>query len=260
MCTLKHKVQEMGYKVVHIKTDSIKIAEPDDTIIKFVTEFGKSYGYTFEVEHNFERILLVNDAVYVGKTTEPDDDGLYWTATGAEFKRPYIFKMLFSKQPIIFSDLCETKQVQTEIYLDFNEENPDKHRYTFVGKVGSFLPVREGCGGGLLMRKVNADDQIPVDVWLDEKDVVDEKDSKKFNKFASVTGAKGYRWKEAELIKDDFESQIDMIYYNNMADEAKNHIMEFCDYDLFVSDDDYIVNNVVYSKKELNEDLPWDNN
>ena len=110
------------------------------------------------------------------------------------------------------------------------------------------------------MRKVNADDQIPVDVWLDEKDVVDEKDSKKFNKFASVTGAKGYRWKEAELIKDDFESQIDMIYYNNMADEAKNHIMEFCDYDLFVSDDDYIVNNVVYSKKELNEDLPWDNN
>ena len=260
MCTLKHKVQEMGYKVVHIKTDSIKIAEPDDTIIKFVTEFGKSYGYTFEVEHNFERILLVNDAVYVGKTTEPDDDGLYWTATGAEFKRPYIFKMLFSKQPIIFSDLCETKQVQTEIYLDFNEENPDKHRYTFVGKVGSFLPVRQGCGGGLLMRKVNADDQIPVDVWLDEKDVVDEKDSKKFNKFASVTGAKGYRWKEAELIKDDFESQIDMIYYNNMADEAKNHIMEFCDYDLFVSDDDYIVNNVVYSKKELNEDLPWDNN
>lgn len=245
MCTLKHEVQKMGYKVVHIKTDSIKIAEPDDKIISFIKEFGLSYGYTFEVEEEFERLLLVNDAVYVGKLKEPDDDGLYWTATGAEFKRPYVFKSLFSKQPIEFKDLCETKQVQTEIYLDFNENKEDTHLYHFVGKVGSFIPVKEGCGGGLLLRKVNADDVIEV-----EKELTVEA------KMSAVTGTKGYRWKEAEILKDDYKSQIDMTYYNNMAEEAKNHIKDFCDFDLFVSDDDYIVNNVVYSNNKLNEDSP----
>ena len=262
MCTLKNKVQEMGYKVVHIKTDSIKISEPDDKIINFIKEFGKEYGYTFEVEDEFERLLLVNNAVYVGKTKEGE-----WTATGAEFIHPYVFKTLFSKESIIFEDMCETKQVQTEIYLDFNEEKPEKHRYHFVGKVGSFVPVREGCGGGTLMRKVNADDQIPVDVWLREEDVViiseSEKTGKKTvtNKFAAVTGTKGYRWKEAEIVKrNKLESQIDMSYYITLAEEAKKHISEFCDYDLFVSEDAYISNNQVYSNNKLNEDLPWDNN
>lgn len=269
MCTLKHKVQEMGYKVVHIKTDSIKISDPDDKVIKFIKEFGKEYGYTFEVEEEFERLLLVNNAVYVGKTKEGE-----WTATGAEFIHPYVFKALFSKEAIKFEDLCETKQVQTEIYLDFNEENPEKHRYHFVGKVGSFVPVSENCGGGLLMRKVKADDQISVDVWLDEEDVTYTKEMQflndhneyemkktKVNKFAAVTGTKGYRWKEAEIVKrNKLESQIDMNYYITLAEEAKKHISEFCDYDLFVSEDAYIANNQVYSNNKLNEDLPWDNN
>ena len=242
MCTLKHKVQERGYKVVHIKTDSIKIADPDEEIQKFVVDFGKEYGYTFEIEEEFERFLLVNNAVYVGKTKEGE-----WTATGAEFIHPYVFKMLFSKEPIIFSDLCETKQVQTEIYLDFNEKNPEGHLYHFVGRVGSFIPIRDGFGGGLLMRKVNADEEIEVDVELSTE-----------YKMSSVTGTKGYRWKEAELIKDDYEKQINMDYYNQLISDAKNHISEFCDYELFVSEDTFIANNVVYSNKNLNDDIPFD--
>lgn len=242
MCTLKHKVQEKGYKVVHIKTDSIKIADPDEEILKFVDAFGKEYGYTFEIEEEFERIVLVNNAVYVGKTKEGK-----WTATGTEFIHPYVFKMLFSKEPIIFSDLCETKQVQTEIYLDFNEPNPDGHLYHFVGKVGSFVPVKPGAGGGLLMRKVNPDEDIEVDVELTTE-----------YKMSAVTGSKGYRWKEAELIKDDYESQIDKTYYDTLVTDAKNHISEFCDYELFVSEDTFISNNVVYSNKKLNDDIPWD--
>ena len=242
MCTLKHKVQEKGYKVVHIKTDSIKIADPDEEILKFVDDFGKEYGYTFEIEEEFERIVLVNNAVYVGKTKEGK-----WTATGTEFIHPYVFKMLFSKEPIIFSDLCETKQVQTEIYLDFNEPNPDGHLYHFVGKVGSFVPVKPGAGGGLLMRKVNPDEDIEVDVELTTE-----------YKMSAVTGSKGYRWKEAELIKDDYESQIDKTYYDTLVTDAKNHISEFCDYELFVSEDTFISNNVVYSNKKLNDDIPWD--
>lgn len=242
MCTLKHKVQERGYKVVHIKTDSIKIADPDEEIQKFVVDFGKEYGYAFEVEEEFERFLLVNNAVYVGKTKEGE-----WTATGAEFIHPYVFKMLFSKEPIVFEDLCETKQVQTEIYLDFNEKNPEGHLYHFVGRVGSFIPVKDGCGGGLLMRKVNADEEIEVDVELTTE-----------YKMSSVTGTKGYRWKEAELIRDDYQSQLDQNYYNQLISDAKDHISEFCDYELFVSEDTFIANNVVYSNKKLNDDVPWD--
>lgn len=242
MCTLKHKVQEKGYKVVHIKTDSIKITDPDDDIQKFVVDFGKEYGYTFEIEEEFERFLLVNNAVYVGKTKEGE-----WTATGAEFIHPYVFKMLFSKEPIIFEDLCETKQVQTEIYLDFNEKNPEGHLYHFVGRVGSFIPVKEGCGGGLLMRKVNADEEIEVDVELTTE-----------YKMSSVTGTKGYRWMEAETIRDKYEEVMDQNYYIQLVTDAKNHISEFCDYELFVSEDTFIANNVVYSNKKLNEDVPWD--
>lgn len=238
MCTLKHKVQEKGYKVVHIKTDSIKIANPDEEILKFVDDFGKKYGYTFEIEEEFERFLLVNNAVYVGKTKEGK-----WTATGAEFIHPVVFKMLFTKEPLDFKDLCETKQVQTEIYLDFNEKDPNKHMYHFVGRVGAFIPVKEGCGGGVLLRKVNVDDNIPVETILDEE-----------YKMSAVTGTKGYRWKEAEVIKDNYESQIDWNYYNCMTKDAKDHISEFCDYELFVSEDTFIANNIVYAKK----DIPFD--
>jgi hypothetical protein len=75
---------------------------------------------------------------------------------------------------------------------------------------------------------------------------------------SAVTGSKGYRWKEAELIKDDYESQIDKTYYDTLLTDAKNHISEFCDYELFVSEDTFISNNVVYSNKKLNDDIPWD--
>lgn len=51
MIDLRHAVEEQGYKVIHVKTDSIKIANPDDYILNFIVERGKRYGYNFEVEH-----------------------------------------------------------------------------------------------------------------------------------------------------------------------------------------------------------------
>ena len=63
------------------------------------------------------------------------------------------------------------------IYLDLNEGLPeDQHNYIFVGRVGQFTPVKEGSGGGELLR-------------FDK------------NKFAAVTGTKGYRWLESETVK-----------------------------------------------------------
>src|SRR5690606_12146408 len=122
MIDLKHAVQEQGYRVIHIKTDSIKIPNATDELVKFVMDFGTKYGYEFEHEATFEKMALVNDSVYIAKYAEPyipfgAPHG--WTATGAQFAHPYVFKRLFSKEDIEFKDLCETKTVQTALYLDF---------------------------------------------------------------------------------------------------------------------------------------------
>lgn len=209
MINLKHEVQKRGFVVAHIKTDSIKIPNATAEIIKFVMDYGRQYGYNFEHEATYNRMCLVNDAVYIAKY----DDGT-WTATGTQFQQPFVFKTLFSKEPIGFSDLCETKTVTSAIYLDMNEGLPEgEHNYTFVGKAGLFSPILPGCGGGLLMR---------------EKD----------GKYYAVTGTKGYRWLESERIENLGKDQdIDLSYYNALAKEAVNTISKYGDFDSFVNDD-----------------------
>ena len=127
---LKHEIQSRGFKVIHCKTDSIKVVEPDEEISNFIIEYGKKYGYTFEIEHIFEKICLVNNSVYVAKlaSDDPDEPGK-WTATGKQFAIPYIFKSLFSKEPIVFEDMCETFSVKSALYLDMNEDLPDVSEY-----------------------------------------------------------------------------------------------------------------------------------
>lgn len=237
MVDLQEEVEKRGFIVVHIKTDSIKIADATPEIIDFVMNFGKRYGYTFEHEETYDRMCLVNDAVYIAKYKKPHIDKdtgkeIWWTATGTQFQIPYVFKTLFSKDPIEFEDLCETKEVKTAIYLDMNEKLPvGEHNYNFVGKVGSFCPIKPGRGGADLVREA--------------------KDSQGNVKYDSVTGAKGYRWLEAEQVKIlGKEKDIDRSYYDDLVhaavygkDSGKNRkpgISDFGDFEWFVSDDPYI--------------------
>ena len=67
MRTLQDEVQARGFKVAHIKTDSIKIPDATPEIIEFVMEFATQYGYEFEHEATYDRMCLVNDAVYIAK-------------------------------------------------------------------------------------------------------------------------------------------------------------------------------------------------
>lgn len=219
MINLKHEVQNLGYTVAHIKTDSIKIPDADEKIINFVMDYGKKYGYNFEHEATYDRICLVNDAVYIARYKDGKKAG-QWTATGTQFQVPYVFKSLFSKEKIEFGDMCETKSVSTALYLDLNENLPeDEHNYHFVGKVGSFCPIKSGCGGGLLCR---------------EKD----------GKYYSATGAKGYRWLEAEMVKVlEKEDCIDKTYYQTLCDKAVKSIEQYGDFEWFVSDTPYDKNN-----------------
>ena len=212
MTDLKFAVQDQGYTVVHIKTDSIKIADATPEIVEFVRRFGEAYGYTFETEEVFDRICLVNDAVYIAKTK----DGK-WTATGTQFAVPYVFKTLFSHEPIEFEDLCETKSVSSSLYLDLNENLPEgEHNYQFIGKVGLFCPIKPGFGGGELLR---------------EKD----------GKYYAATGTKGFRWLESETVKQlHKEDGIDLSYYDALVKDAVSSLIAYGDFDWFVSDEPYI--------------------
>ena len=128
MIDLKHEVQKRGFTVAHIKTDSIKIPNATKEIIDFVMDFGKKYGYTFEHEATYDRMCLVNDAVYICKYKDGKKAGK-WDATGTQFQIPYVFKTLFSKEPIEFDNMCETKSVTSSLYLDMNENLPDVTEY-----------------------------------------------------------------------------------------------------------------------------------
>ena len=253
MRTLQDEVASRGFTVAHIKTDSIKIPNATPEIIEFCMEFANKYGYTFEHEATYSQMCLVNDAVYIAKYKDGKHAG-EWTATGTQFQVPYVFKTLFSKEPIEFKDMCETKSVTSSLYLDMNERLPDVsakekeliklmkeyknsetvpdrvheledeiskgHNYIFVGKVGQFCPIKPNCGGGLLMR---------------EKD----------GKYYAATGSKGYRWLESEMVKQlGKEADIDRSYYDKMVDDAVDTISQYGDFEWFVSDNEL-------------EEVPW---
>ena len=261
MINLKHEVQKRGFTVAHIKTDSIKIPDATPEIIQFVMDYGKQYGYTFEHEATYEKMCLVNDAVYIAKYKDGD-----WTATGAQFAVPYVYKTLFTKEDITFEDMCEAKSVTSALYLDMNETLPDVsmyeniqalrrsdkskdqmtkkevrlleeyeymtdegleetiatgHDYRFVGKVGQFCPIKPGCGGGELLRE-GTDRQGNL-------------------KYSSATGAKGYRWMESEMVKTlGKQDDIDRSYYDKLVNDAADAIASYGDFEWFVSDDPYV--------------------
>ena len=232
MKTLQDEVQKRGFTVVHIKTDSIKVADATPEIIKFCMDFANDYGYVFEHEATYDRMCLVNNAVYIAKYATGKHAG-QWTATGAQFAVPYVFKTLFSKEQILFDDLCEVKEVKKgALYLDMNEGLPDEssdHDYRFVGRVGQFCPIKPGKGGGELV--VNRDD-----------------------KYSSASGAKGYKWLESEMVRVlEKESDIDRSYYDSLVDKAIEEISKYGDFEWFVSDDPYVPNTPPWTEAED----PW---
>lgn len=205
MIDLKEAVQKKGFTVAHIKTDSIKIPNATDEIINFIKEFGERYGYTFEHEATYKKMCLINNAVYVAQNSNNE-----WTATGAQFKHPYVFKTLFTGEETTIDDIAESKTAKTAFYLDMNENIPEnEHNYVFVGKVGKFIPVMDGEGGGLLMRKQDED-------------------------YHFAAGSKGYRWMLYEIVKNKSSIRIDYSYADSLVNDAINAISNFGDYKAFI--------------------------
>lgn len=246
MRTLQDEVESRGYPIVAIKTDSIKIANADKAIVDFCMEFARKYSYQFEHEATYDRICQINDADYIAKYADPEyceatygyvpgdnakaaSKDKWWTATGKQFQIPYVFKTLFSNEPIEFDDFCEAKEVKTAIYLDMDESLPEgEHDRHFIGKVGNFCPIKPGCGGGVLVKeskKIDKDGNV---------------------KYDSVTGTlkpdkTPYRWLEADSVKVlGKESDIDKSYHRSLVDKAVGFISEYGDFERFVADEPYV--------------------
>ena len=180
MVDLLEAVEAKGFTVAHIKTDSIKIPNATPEIIEFIHEFGAKYGYTFEHEHTYQRMALVNKAVYIAQL----EDGT-WSATGSTFAEPYVYKTLFSQEPIYEVDYAITKSVKgSAIYLG------DK----FVGRIAQVYASKTG-----------------EEMWRVAED-----------KRGYVSGSKGYLWKQMnEFTSID---DVDMNYYEGLVAGAVEDI------------------------------------
>ena len=225
MIDLKHAVQEKGFTVAHIKTDSIKIPNATPEIIDFVIEFGAKYGYSFELEKTYDKFCLVNDAVYIAR------EGDKWDAVGAQFQHPAVFKSMFTFEDRTLEDMAETKNVaKGAIYIDFDHDRPaplagEMH---FIGRTGSFLPVT--TGGGKLYR-----------VFED--------------KAYALAGTKGYQWMETDMAKVMLDRpdrdplfDIDLNYYDHLVREAMSAVQEHGSYISLVLDgrDDVIMPRYIF--------------
>ena len=240
MCQLKNKVIAAGGHPIHCKTDSIKLVNPTEDILNLVREEGRKYGYTFETEAEYEKICLINKAVYVAREKQEHwDEELKktngWTATGTQFIEPVVFKTLFSNEEITVDDLSQTKAVSGEgkIFLNIDSDETDTavENMKFVGKVGGFVPVNKY--GGALVR-----------VTPDKR--------------SYVSGTKGYRWMETEDYKILNEDIINHDYYDSMILKAKNAIQEFVDYDYFVSDAAPVNNMIPFEAVGDKEPVPFE--
>lgn len=260
MISLKNKVIEMGYTVIHCKTDSIKVVNPDEKLCNFINEYGHKYGYEFEIEHKFDRICLVNRSTYIGLYSEPDYDKdgneIWWDATGAEFAHPYIYKTCFTKEGIDFKDYCETKSVASGgiMYLDMNDGLPDVTYWERIkeNRKRDASKLTKKALAEIFDTRDMTDEQIDAEIAKGHNyifigrisqfvPVVDEAHGgelvvKRDGKFSAVAGTKGYRWLEATAVKSlGLEHLIDKSYYRKLVDDAIEDIAQYGDYEAFVN-------------------------
>ena len=282
MVNLEDEVTGRGYTVAHVKTDSIKIPDATPEIIKFVIDYGKAYGYSFEHESTYERMCLVNNAVYIAKYATPEKcqemygyvpakndkafkKGKIWDATGAQFAQPYVFKTLFSHEPLIFADYTETKSVTSALYLDMNEDLEDGTPYEReLDKLKKKWLKQYTLGGVIDIHDTFETTKDPD--WAYDRDRLKELISKCHNYqfvgrvgcfvpvlhgggllmrqngdgYAFATGTSGHRWIEAELYNQSGiydVGNIDISYHEKLVSEAKEAIGKYVDVEWFLSDD-----------------------
>lgn len=279
MVDLKNEVQKRGFTVAHIKTDSIKIPDATDDIIAFVQDFGKKYGYNFEHEATYDRMCLVNDAVYVARYSmdQRNEHPGEWTATGKQFQVPFVFKTLFSHEPVVFEDMCETFSVSGALYLDLVEGRPDvsglekqlaKTLKDQGYSMSEWIDIRKEWELSLESGDPDAFNRFNGDAMIFTRDLMRlEDDIAKGHdyhfvgrvgefcpvkpgcgggllmryadgRYSAATGSKGWMWMESEMVRQlGKEKDIDISYYQKLVDEAVEAIRKYGNFDEFVKGD-----------------------
>ena len=189
MRLLRSELEARGVLAVHYKTDSVKIVDYTEADVEFVVSFAAKYGYTFKIERIFTKMALVNKAELVAKTTTGK-----WDAVGATFQNPYVYKTLFSKEPLTLKDLSVPHAVkEASMYLDFKHIPKGGRR--FIGKVGLFVPMIPEYGGELI--RVAKDRE------------------------GYVSSTKGFYWLEYhQVLESNLEDFIDHSYHRHLVDDA----------------------------------------
>ena len=238
-------VEEMDYQAAHIKTDSIKIPHGDQRVIDFLMDLANQYGYTFEHEHTYSRMALLNRATVIAEIGWPEDEKGKWEAIGAQFGKktnPYVYKTLLSQEEVNEQDFFTTKEVKTAIYLD--DQYIGKNAQIYASVTGreisrtqpsnvaqmiqsrwikpKYLLQRESQGLTPAQLEEAKKRKIAAELGLEYHDV-DYIISNGFpdtivDKRVSVTGTTGYKWELASNYKgfDD----IDMTYYHQLVHDA----------------------------------------
>jgi hypothetical protein len=241
-------------------------------------------------------MCLVNDAVFVAKYADAEwckakyghipekneKSSNQWTATGTQFQVPYVFKKLFSKEDILFEDLCEIKSVSTALYLDMNEGCADVSQWEKLKALRArqnspLVDIRNKFSKKereLLDNNIQVSDEELeqlISVGHDYKFVgrvgefcpikpghggglLVRKDD---NGYSSANGAKGYRWLESETVLTlGLEDSIDMSYHEGLCKKAVETISKYTDFDDFVNGDNLVTIDMNVPEDEV--ELPFD--
>lgn len=231
MINLKHEIWDRGFKVVHVSTDSIKIADATPEIIQFATDYAAKYGYTFEHEATYERMVMADHVNYIAKYMPsekckemyngfvPEDNAKAekdenkhlqgWTATGDLFAEPYVFKSLFTHEPIVFADECITINSNKGALHLVSDEGTDHEVDTFIGTIGQFTPMKKGGSTLYAVRD---------------------------GKRNAASGTKGFMFLESTTVEENhLEDDIDKNYFIAECDKDIEVISKYGDFDQFVN-------------------------
>ena len=231
MINLKHEIWDRGFKVVHVSTDSIKIANATREIIAFAFDYAKKYGYTFEHEASYDKMVMADHVNYIAHymSTEkckdlydgfiPDDNAKAekdknkhlqgWTVTGDMFANPYAFKSLFTHEEIIFNDKCVTINANKGSLHLIGDEGTDHETDTFIGTIGQFTPMSKGGSKLYVLRD---------------------------GKRNAASGTKGYEFLESTTVEmNHLESDINNDYFNSICDENVKTIENYIPFEQFVN-------------------------
>lgn len=259
MMMLEEELNARGCNVIHVKTDSMKITNYLQEDIQYAMDRANEFGYTFELEHIFDRIALTNKSTNIGHIEgRPEYAPKAWEAVGAQYAEPYVHKKLFSHEELVEDDFMTLKSSTAPIYLGnrfigknayvyaslsgeelcaIREENIAQSIQTKAQKpIEKYLPKRDYEGLPLEVQEANRVAKISRELKARDFDISPERvqniidnnfPETKVSKRSALAGTKDWAWK----LSTDYSGKddVNMGYYGKLIDDAVDDIYKVGD-------------------------------